>query len=161
MPRSRSRSTGGSPKSRARSKRKMDVKDFLDMMHKRARAFFSYMVFYIATLPESWKSRRELFFAIKCFSILFTFLSSASVLGFENQGLRFMGWLIGLYSLSWYVTIQFFAPKIVVVANTQTKKYSGIVEKAFASVYVADTGYKNVDGTTIFGLFASTFIPAG
>jgi hypothetical protein len=122
---------------------------------------FSHLVFYIATLPESYKSRRELFSPLKCFAILFHFISSAAVLGFENPGIRFMAIAIALISLTWFLTIQFFSPKVIVRADVQTKKYSGIHERTFASVYVADTGYKTADGNPIYGIFASTFIAAG
>ena len=159
--RSRSRSLGGSPKSPARDNRKVDYRNGFILILKRTMAMFSHIVFYIATLPESYKARRELFSPLKCFAILFHFLSTAAVLGFENQGIRFMGVVIGLVSLTWCLTIQFFSPKVIARADVQTKRYSGIHERSFASVYVADTGYKSDDGNPIYGLYASTFIPAG
>ena len=159
--RSRSRSSvGDSTKSPARHNRKVDN---ISLFLKRTVAMFSYIVFYIATLPESYKSRRELFSPVKSFAILFHFLSSAAVLGFENHGVRFIGVVIGLVSLTWILTIQFFSPKVVVQAPQQTKVYwsSNVHGRTLASVYVADTGYKNADGDSIYGLFASTFIAAG
>jgi len=131
------------------------------LMLRRTTAMFWNVVFYIATLPETYKARRELFLPLKCFAILFYFLSSAVVLGFENLGIRFLGVVIGLVSLTWFLTIQFFSPKVIARADVQTKEYSGIHERTFASVYVADTGYKSDDGNPIYGLYASTFIPAG
>ena len=147
-----------SSKSPARDKRKVDS---FSLLLKKTVALFSFVVYYIATLPESYKSRRELFSPVKSLAILLHFLSSAAVLGFENLGVRFIGVVIGLVSLTWFLTIQFFSPKVVVRAPQQTKGYSGSHERTLASVYVADTGYKNHDGTPIYGLFASTFIAAG
>jgi hypothetical protein len=159
--RSRSGSLGASPKSPARDNRKVAYRNDFILMLKRTIALFSHIVFYIATVPESYKARRELFSPLKCFAILFHFLSTAAVLGFENQGIRFMGVVIGLVSLTWFLTIQFFSPKVIARADVQTKGYSGIHERTFARVYVADTGYKSEDGNPIYGLYASTFISAG
>jgi hypothetical protein len=133
----------------------------LSLMLKRTVALFSYIVFYIATLPESYKARRELFSPFKCIAIFFHFFSSAAVLGFENQGIRFMGVIFGLVSLTWFLTIQFFSPKVIARADVQTKKYSGFHERTLANIYIADTGYKAANGNPVYGLYASTFIAAG
>ena len=123
---------------------------------------FSPALFYVATLPATFKSRRELFTLVKCVAFSFFWPSLFFLLGFENIGIRFAGGFLAFVNLVVMLGVQFCSPKVVVKADAKTKDYSGSAhQRTLASVYVAHTGYYNVDGSPNYGLFSSSFISAG
>ena len=166
MPRRRSRSVSRSldvgPKSPARGKRK----DFnFSLFLKSTVAWVSYILFYLATLSESYKSRRELFAPIQCFAIVFSCFSSALHLGFDNLGLRFLSAVLTLASVRLFVMIYCLSHRVVAKADVKKKQYTSSAAKnydiCFPALYVAHTGYNNTDGSPIYGVYASRFIPNG
>ena len=158
--RARSRSTARSPsnKSPARANR---ISSRRNSLYKKTES----LAFYIATLPESYKSRRELFLPFKFFAIM-SFLSfGCAMLGYENPGVRFLAGILAFVSIWVFYGAIFYAPKVLAKAASQEKTYTHgdatHKTKSMSKVYVAHTGYTTMDGSSIYGVYAHSFIPAG
>ena len=162
--RSRSRSTARSPsnKSPARANR---ISSRRNSLYKKTESFCKAIAFYIGTLPESYKSRRELFLPFKCFAIM-SFLSfGCAMLGYENPGVRFLAGILAFVSIWVFYGAIFYAPKVLAKAASQEKTYTHgdatHKTKSMSKMYVAHTGYTTMDGSSIYGVYAHSFIPAG
>ena len=157
--RARSRSTDKSPvkKSPARDNRKFAGRN----SHAKMIAD---LAFYIATLSESYKSRRELFLPVKCFAIM-SFLSfGCAMYGYENLGVRLFAGMIAFVSILVFCGASLLEPKVLVKAAMQAKDYTydgNRKSKSMSKVYVAHTGYHTEDGSPIYGVYSGSFIPAG
>ena len=162
--RSRSRSTSRTKaRKRSRSKARPCVSS-QKLWLKRLSKKFSFALFYLATLPGTCKSRREMFTSVKRISIVIFLFCTSLVFSFEALGIRLISGFLGLVSFALFLGVHYLAPKVVVKAEARTKNYSGYSgsahQRTLAHVYVAHTGYNNADGSPIYGLFAGSYISA-
>jgi len=122
---------------------------------------FSFALFYLATWPGTYKSRREMFTPVKWTAIVIFLSCTPLVFGFEARGIRFVGGFLGLVSFALFLGVHYLTPKVVVKAEARTKTYSGSAhQRTLAPVYVAHTGYNNANGSPNYGLFAGSYISA-